>query len=271
MTHTAEDAAMMLNVMAQFDPQDSTSVQMDTPDYTANLNDSLEGLKIGVPKEFFAEGLDADVAEATMAAIKQYEAMGAKIVDISLPNLKLSIPAYYVIAPSEASSNLSRYDGVRYGYRCEDPVDLMDMYCRSRAEGFGEEVKRRIMVGTYALSEGFYDAYYVKAQRIRRMIKEDYMRAFEQVDVIMGPVTPTPAFDIGSHSKDPVAMYLEDIYTLSINLAGIPAMSTPAGFVNGRPVGLHIMGNYFSEAKLLNIAHKLQEVTDWHLQQPQSL
>ena len=271
MTHTAEDAAMMLNVMAQFDPQDSTSVQMDTPDYTANLNDSLEGLKIGVPKEFFAEGLDADVAEATMAAIKQYEAMGAKIVDISLPNLKLSIPAYYVIAPSEASSNLSRYDGVRYGYRCEDPVDLMDMYCRSRAEGFGEEVKRRIMVGTYALSEGFYEAYYVKAQRIRRMIKEDYMRAFEQVDVIMGPVTPTPAFDIGSHSKDPVAMYLEDIYTLSINLAGIPAMSTPAGFVNGRPVGLHIMGNYFSEAKLLNIAHKLQQVTDWHLQQPQSL
>lgn len=271
MTHTAEDAAMMLNVMAQFDPQDSTSVQMDTPDYTANLNDSLEGLKIGVPKEFFAEGLDADVAAATMAAIKQYEAMGAEIVDISLPNLKLSIPAYYVIAPSEASSNLSRYDGVRYGYRCEDPVDLMDMYCRSRAEGFGEEVKRRIMVGTYALSEGFYDAYYVKAQRIRRMIKEDYMRAFEQVDVIMGPVTPTPAFDIGSHSKDPVAMYLEDIYTLSINLAGIPAMSTPAGFVNGRPVGLHIMGNYFSEAKLLNIAHKLQQVTDWHLQQPQSL
>lgn len=271
MTHTAEDAAMMLNVMAQFDPQDSTSVQMDTPDYRANLNDSLEGLKIGVPKEFFAEGLDTDVAEATMAAIKQYEAMGAEIVDISLPNLKLSIPAYYVIAPSEASSNLSRYDGVRYGYRCEDPVDLMDMYCRTRAEGFGEEVKRRIMVGTYALSEGFYDAYYVKAQRIRRMIKEDYMRAFEQVDVIMGPVTPTPAFDIGSHSKDPVAMYLEDIYTLSINLAGIPAMSTPAGFVNGRPVGLHIMGNYFSEAKLLNIAHKLQQVTDWHLQQPQSL
>lgn len=271
MTHTAEDAALMLNVMAQFDPQDSTSAQVETPDYTTSLNDSLAGLKIGVPTEFFEAGLDAGVAEATMAAIKQYEAMGAEIVDISLPNLKLSIPAYYVIAPSEASSNLSRYDGVRYGYRCDDPADLMDMYCRSRAEGFGEEVKRRIMVGTYALSEGFYDAYYVKAQRIRRMIKDDYARAFEQVDVIMGPVTPTPAFDIGSHSKDPVAMYLEDIYTLSINLAGIPAMSTPAGFVNGRPVGLHIMGNYFSEAKLLNIAHKLQQVTDWHLQQPQSL
>jgi len=271
MARTAEDTAMMLNVMAQFDSQDSTSMQMQTPDYTATLNDSLAGLKIGLPKEFFETGLDTDVAAATMAAVKQYEAMGAKIVDISLPNLQLCIPAYYVIAPSEASSNLSRYDGARYGYRCEDPVDLMDMYCRTRAEGFGEEVKNRIMVGTYALSEGFYDAYYVKAQRIRRMIKNDFVQAFEQVDVIMGPVTPTPAFDIGSKTKDPVAMYLEDIYTLSINLAGIPALSTPAGFVNGRPVGLHIMGNYFSEAKLLNVAHQLQQVTDWHMQTPPSL
>lgn len=271
MTHTAEDAALMMNVMAKFDPQDSTSMQMETPDYTANLNDSLAGLKIGVPKEFFEAGLDAQVAEATMNAIKQYEAMGAEIIDISLPNLQLCIPAYYVIAPSEASSNLSRYDGVRYGYRCDDPADLMDMYCRSRAEAFGEEVKRRIMVGTYALSEGFYDAYYVKAQRIRRMIKNDFVNAFSQVDVIMGPVTPSPAFDIGSKTSDPVAMYLEDIYTLSINMAGIPALSTPAGFVNGRPVGLHIMGNYFSEAKLLNVAHQLQQVTDWHQQQPQSL
>ena len=271
MARTAEDTAMMLNVMAQFDAQDSTSMQMQTPDYTANLNDSLEGLKIGLPKEFFEAGLDPEVATATMAAVKQYEAMGAEIVDISLPNLQLCIPAYYVIAPSEASSNLSRYDGARYGYRCEDPVDLMDMYCRTRAEGFGEEVKNRIMVGTYALSEGFYDAYYVKAQRIRRMIKNDFVQAFEKVDVIMGPVTPTPAFDIGSKTKDPVAMYLEDIYTLSINLAGIPALSTPAGFVNGRPVGLHIMGNYFSEAKLLNVAHQLQQVTDWHMQTPSSL
>jgi len=271
MARTAEDTAMMLNVMAQFDEQDSTSMQMATPDYTANLNDSLAGLKIGLPKEFFEAGLDSEVAAATMAAIKQYEAMGAEIVDISLPNLQLCIPAYYVIAPSEASSNLSRYDGARYGYRCEDPVDLMDMYCRTRAEGFGEEVKNRIMVGTYALSEGFYDAYYVKAQRIRRMIKNDFVQAFEKVDVIMGPVTPTPAFDIGSKTKDPVAMYLEDIYTLSINLAGIPALSTPAGFVNGRPVGLHIMGNYFSEAKLLNVAHQLQQVTDWHMQTPSSL
>ena len=271
MARTAEDTAMMLNVMAQFDEQDSTSMQMATPDYTANLNDSLAGLKIGLPKEFFEAGLDSDVAAATMAAIKQYEAMGAEIVDISLPNLQLCIPAYYVIAPSEASSNLSRYDGARYGYRCEDPVDLMDMYCRTRAEGFGEEVKNRIMVGTYALSEGFYDAYYVKAQRIRRMIKNDFVQAFEKVDVIMGPVTPTPAFDIGSKTKDPVAMYLEDIYTLSINLAGIPALSTPAGLVNGRPVGLHIMGNYFSEAKLLNVAHQLQQVTDWHMQTPSSL
>ena len=271
MARTAEDTAMMLNVMAQFDAQDSTSMQMATPDYTANLNDSLAGLKIGLPKEFFEAGIDSDVAAATMAAIKEYEAMGAEIVDISLPNLQLCIPAYYVIAPSEASSNLSRYDGARYGYRCEDPVDLMDMYCRTRAEGFGEEVKNRIMVGTYALSEGFYDAYYVKAQRIRRMIKNDFVQAFAKVDVIMGPVTPTPAFDIGSKTKDPVAMYLEDIYTLSINLAGIPALSTPAGFVNGRPVGLHIMGNYFSEAKLLNVAHQLQQVTDWHMQTPSSL
>jgi|TARA_B110000858_G_scaffold198366_1_gene264306 aspartyl-tRNA(Asn)/glutamyl-tRNA(Gln) amidotransferase subunit A len=203
-----------------------------------------------------------------MTAVKQIESLGAQIIDISLPNLELSIPAYYVIAPSEASSNLSRFDGVRYGYRCDQPQDLMDLYCRTRAEGFGTEVKRRIMVGTYALSEGYYDAYYVKAQRIRRLIKNDFARALAQVDVIMGPVAPTPAFDLGSNTKDPVAMYLEDIYTLSANMAGIPAMSAPAGFVNGRPVGLHIMGNYFNEAKLLNIAHQYQQITDWHLQTP---
>ena len=270
MCTTAADAAVMLNAMAGFDAQDSTSVQQDAADFTAELNQPLAGLKVGLPKEFFGSGLDPQVADCIMAAVKQIEALGAQIVDISLPNLELSIPAYYVIAPSEASSNLSRFDGVRYGYRCDQPEDLMDLYCRTRAEGFGKEVKRRIMVGTYALSEGYYDAYYVKAQRVRRLIKDDFARALAQVDVIMGPVAPTPAFDLGSNTKDPVAMYLEDIYTLSANMAGIPAMSTPAGFVNGRPVGLHIMGNYSAEAKLLNIAHQYQQVTDWHLQTPTS-
>ena len=268
MCQTAEDAALMLNAMAGFDEQDSTSVQIDTPDFTADLNLPLQGLKVGLPKEFFGPGLNPQVAECVMTAVKQIESLGAQIIDISLPNLELSIPAYYVIAPSEASSNLSRFDGVRYGYRCDQPQDLMDLYCRTRAEGFGTEVKRRIMVGTYALSEGYYDAYYVKAQRIRRLIKNDFARALAQVDVIMGPVAPTPAFDLGINTKDPVAMYLEDIYTLSANMAGIPAMSAPAGFVNGRPVGLHIMGNYFNEAKLLNIAHQYQQITDWHLQTP---
>jgi aspartyl-tRNA(Asn)/glutamyl-tRNA(Gln) amidotransferase subunit A len=268
MCQTAEDAALMLNAMAGFDEQDSTSVQIDTPDFTADLNLPLQGLKVGLPKEFFGPGLNPQVAECVMTAVKQIESLGAQIIDISLPNLELSIPAYYVIAPSEASSNLSRFDGVRYGHRCDQPQDLMDLYCRTRAEGFGTEVKRRIMVGTYALSEGYYDAYYVKAQRIRRLIKNDFARALAQVDVIMGPVAPTPAFDLGSNTKDPVAMYLEDIYTLSANMAGIPAMSAPAGFVNGRPVGLHIMGNYFNEAKLLNIAHQYQQITDWHLQTP---
>ena len=268
MCQTAEDAALMLNAMAGFDEQDSTSVQLDTPDFTADLNLPLQGLKVGLPKEFFGPGLNPQVAECVMTAVKQIESLGAQIIDISLPNLELSIPAYYVIAPSEASSNLSRFDGVRYGYRCDQPQDLMDLYCRTRAEGFGTEVKRRIMVGTYALSEGYYDAYYVKAQRIRRLIKNDFARALAQVDVIMGPVAPTPAFNLGSNTKDPVAMYLEDIYTLSANMAGIPAMSAPAGFVNGRPVGLHIMGNYFNEAKLLNIAHQYQQITDWHLQTP---
>ena len=270
MCQSAQDAAMMLNVMAGFDDQDSTSVNQETPDYTADLNLPLTGLKVGLPKEFFGAGLNPQVAQCIMAAVKEIESLGAQIIDISLPNLELSIPAYYVIAPSEASSNLSRFDGVRYGYRCDQPTDLMDFYCRTRAQGFGTEVKRRIMVGTYALSEGYYDAYYVKAQRIRRMIKDDFARALSQVDVIMGPVAPSPAFDLGSNTKDPVAMYLEDIYTLSANMAGIPAMSTPAGFVNGRPVGLHIMGNYFAEAKLLNIAHQYQQVTDWHLQKPPS-
>ncbi|GAB3476333.1 Asp-tRNA(Asn)/Glu-tRNA(Gln) amidotransferase subunit GatA [Marinomonas epiphytica] len=262
---TAEDCAHMMQAMAGFDANDSTSSEVATEDYLTNLNEPLTGLTIGLPKEYFGDGLDPKVADAVMAAVKEYEKLGATVKEISLPNLKLSIPAYYVIAPSEASSNLSRFDGVRFGHRCEDPKDLMDMYTRSRAEGFSSEVQKRIMVGTYALSEGYYDAYYLKAQRIRRLIKEDFVTALKEVDVIMGPVAPTTAFDLGSKTDDPIAMYLEDIYTLSVNLAGIPAMSIPAGFADGMPVGLQIMGDYFSEAKLLNIAHQFQQNTDWHL------
>lgn len=268
MARSAEDCAYILNSIAGFDEKDSTSSDTATVDYTAELNAPLKGLKIGLPKEYFGDGLDPKVAQVILDAVKEYEKMGASVVDISLPNLNLSIPSYYVIAPSEASSNLSRFDGVRFGHRCENPKDLLDMYTRSRAEGFGQEVQKRIMVGTYALSEGYYDAYYLKAQRIRRLIKQDFVDSFEKVDVIMGPVAPTTAFEIGSKTKDPVAMYLEDIYTLSVNLAGIPAMSVPAGFVDGLPVGLQLMGNYFSESKLLNIAHQYQQQTDWHLQVP---
>lgn len=268
MARSAEDCAYLMNAIAGFDHQDSTSSEQATEDYLANLNQPLSGLKIGLPKEYFDSGLSLELKNTLMQAIKEFEKLGASIKDISLPNLKLSIPSYYVIAPSEASSNLSRFDGVRYGHRCEDPKDLLDMYMRSRAEGFGQEVQKRIMVGTYALSEGYYDAYYLKAQRIRRLIKQDFVAALADVDVIMGPVTPTTAFNIGSKTDDPVAMYLEDIYTLSANLAGIPAMSVPAGFENGMPVGLQIMGNYFAEAKLLNIAHQYQQVTDWHLHTP---
>ncbi len=265
---TAEDVALMLNVMAGFDQQDSTSVDRAVDDYCAQLEQPLKGLKIGLPKEYFGPGLDDGVAQCILSAVQDYERLGAQILDISLSKLPLSIAAYYVIASAEASSNLSRYDGVRYGYRCDQPTGLLDMYCRSRAEGFGTEVKRRIMVGTYALSEGYFDAYYRKAQCIRRLIKNEFEHALAQVDVIMGPVTPTPAFNQGSKTVNPVGMYLEDIYTLSANLAGIPAMSVPAGFVSGRPVGLQIMGNYFAEAQLLQIAHQYQKVTDWHLQIP---
>lgn len=268
MAKSAEDCAHLMQAMAGFDEKDSTSSETANDDYLANLNAPLTGLTIGLPKEYFGEGLDPKVADTIMAAVKEFETLGATIKDISLPNLQLSIPAYYVIAPSEASSNLSRFDGVRFGYRCEDPKDLLDMYTRSRAEGFGTEVQKRIMVGTYALSEGYYDAYYLKAQKIRRLIKEDFVNALKEVDVIMGPVAPTTAFGLGSKTSDPVAMYLEDIYTLSVNLAGIPAMSVPAGFVDNMPVGLQIMGNYFAEAKLLNIAHQYQQHTDWHLQSP---
>lgn len=269
MTRTAEDAAMMLNAMAGFDERDSTSVDMPVPDFTATLNDSLEGLRIGIPKEFFGEGLDANVAKTIEAAIKEYEKLGAIIQEIHLPNTALSIPAYYVVAPAECSSNLARFDGVRYGYRCKDPVDLEDFYKRSRSEAFGNEVKRRIMIGTYALSAGYYDAFYLKAQRIRGVIRQDFAKAFEKVDVIVGPTSPTTAFKLGEKTSDPISMYLSDIYTIAINLAGLPAMSIPAGFVNGLPVGMQLIGNIFTEARLLNIAHRYQQVTDWHRKTPE--
>ncbi len=268
MAQNAEDTALMLQVMAGFDSKDSTSVEREVPDYRATLNESLKGLKIGLPKEFFDENLNSEMAATIETAINEYQKMGAEIIEVSMPNLKLAIPAYYVIAPAECSANLSRMDGVRFGHRCENPSDLNDLYIRSRGEGFGTEVKRRILVGTYALSEGYYDAYYIKAQKIRRLISNDFNKALEQVDVIMGPVTPSPAFGIGEKTDDPIEMYLADIYTIAINLAGLPAMSIPAGFINKKPVGLQIIGHYFDEAKLLNVAHQYQQVTDWHKQTP---
>lgn len=270
MANSAEDAAWLMNAMSGFDERDSTSVQRDVPDYTANLNDSLQGLTIGLPKEYFGAGLDPKVAEAVQTAIKTYEAMGATLKEITLPNTDLAVPTYYVVAPAECSSNLSRMDGVRFGHRAEDPKDLLDLYTRSRGEGFGEEVKRRIMIGTYALSAGYYDAYYLKAQQCRRLIRDDFLKAFKDVDVIMGPSAPTPAFRFGEKTDDPVAMYMEDIYTINVNLAGLPGMSIPAGFVNDMPVGLQIIGNYFDEARLLNVAHRYQQETDWHQQQPKA-
>ncbi|MFT5484684.1 MAG: aspartyl-tRNA(Asn)/glutamyl-tRNA(Gln) amidotransferase subunit A [Halieaceae bacterium] len=265
---TVEDAALLLESMAGFDPADSTSVDLPVPDYTKNLNSDLAGLKVGVPSEFFDQGLNPGLGAVIEEALVQYEKLGATLVPISLPHSSLAVPAYYVIAPAEASTNLSRFDGVRYGHRCKDPADLFDLYTRSRAEGFGEEVKRRILVGTYALSAGYYDAYYRKAQQIRRLIKQDYVAAFTQVDVIMGPTTPNPAWKMGAKSVNPVDMYLEDIYTLGVNLAGLPAMSIPAGFLDGKPVGLQIIGNYFAEAQLLNVGHQFQLNTDWHRQTP---
>ncbi|MCK4950777.1 MAG: Asp-tRNA(Asn)/Glu-tRNA(Gln) amidotransferase subunit GatA [Gammaproteobacteria bacterium] len=268
MARTAEDAALVLQTMAGFDERDSTCVDQPVPDYTASLNDSIQGLKIGLPKEYFGEGLDANVARTIDEAIAEYRKLGAEVVDISLPNSKLAAPAYYVVAPAECSSNLSRMDGVRFGHRCKDPVDLEDLYKRSRGEGFGEEVKRRILIGAYALSAGYYDAYYLKAQQIRRLISDDFKKAFEQVDVIMSPTAPTTAFGLGEKTKDPITMYLSDIYTIAVNLAGLPGMSVPAGFVNELPVGLQIIGNYFDEARLLNVAHQYQQVTDWHTRIP---
>ena len=270
MTQSAADSALLLGGMAGFDERDSTSIDKPVPDYMAALAQDIAGLKIGLPKEFFQQGLSDSVKTVVDEAIKQYQAMGATVQEISLPNSHLAVPAYYVIAPAEASSNLSRFDGVRFGYRCEGPTDLTDLYERSRAEGFGEEVKRRILVGTYALSAGYYDAYYLKAQKVRRLIKNDYVNAFKEVDVIMGPTAPTPGFKIGEKSEDPVSMYLSDIYTIAVNLAGLPALTIPAGFADGLPVGLQLIGNYFAEDKLLNVGHRFQQQTDWHQQLPEN-
>ena len=268
MARSAQDCAILLKSMAGFDAKDSTSVDVPVPDYCADLDKPLTGLKIGLPKEFFTADLNADMAKALDAAIEEYKKLGADIKEISMPNLKYAIPAYYVIASAECSSNLSRYDGVRFGYRCENPADLNDLYTRSRGEAFGKEVKRRILMGTYALSAGYYDAYYLKAQQVRRLISEDFKQALNEVDVIFSPVTPTPAFNIGEKLANPIEMYLADIYTIAINLAGLPAMSIPAGFMGGLPVGLQLIGNYFDEARLLNVAHAYQQVTNWHTQTP---
>ncbi len=270
MARTAEDCALLLSAMCGPDPdRDSTSLDVPTEDFTRALNDSLEGLRIGVPKEFFSEGLAADVRAAVDASLKEYEKLGARLVPISLPRTELSIPVYYIIAPAEASSNLSRFDGVKFGYRAPQYVDLLDMYKKTRAQGFGDEVKRRIMIGAYVLSHGYYDAYYLQAQKIRRMIADDFQQAFKQCDVIAGPVAPSVAWKLGGHGNDPLADYLADIFTLPGSLAGLPGMSIPAGFGEGHmPVGLQLIGNYMQEARLLNIAHRFQQATDFHLAKP---
>lgn len=268
LARTAEDCALLLQAMAGFDAKDSTSVDQPIDDYLAALSQPLNGLRIGLPKEYFGAGLDPRIADKVMAVVEALKKLGATVKDISLPNMQHAIPAYYVIAPAEASSNLSRFDGVRFGYRCENPVNLEDLYKRSRGEGFGAEVKRRIMVGTYALSAGYYDAYYLKAQKIRRLIKNDFVAAFNDVDVILGPTTPNLAWKLGEKNNDPVAQYLEDIYTITANLAGIPGLSMPAGFVDGLPVGVQLLAPYFQEGRLLNVAHQYQQVTDWHQQAP---
>jgi aspartyl-tRNA(Asn)/glutamyl-tRNA(Gln) amidotransferase subunit A len=269
MARSAEDLALLLNVMVGFDPRDSTSLQRETEDYARDLQKPLAGLRIGLPKEYFAEGMSKDVEIAITNALDEYRKLGAKTVDVALPNTPLSIPVYYVLAPAEASSNLSRFDGVRYGYRAESYSDLADMYRKTRAQGFGAEVKRRILIGTYVLSHGYYDAYYIKAQKLRRLIAQDFTEAYKQCDIIMGPTTPTVAFNLGEKSGDPIQMYLSDIYTSAANLTGLPAMSIPVGFGDkNRPVGLHIIGNYFREAQMLNVAHQYQQATDWHLKSP---
>jgi aspartyl-tRNA(Asn)/glutamyl-tRNA(Gln) amidotransferase subunit A len=272
MGRSAEDLALMMNVMAGFDARDSTSLNREKEDYARDLAKPLKGLRIGLPKEFFAAGLGPDVAKAVEAAIDQYKKLGATVVEISLPNSKLSVPVYYVLAPAEASSNLSRFDGVRYGHRAKEYGDLTEMYERSRAEGFGPEVKRRIMIGTYVLSHGYYDAYYIKAQKIRRLIAQDFTEAFKQCDLIMGPTAPSTAFKLGEKGDDPVQMYLSDIYTIAVNLAGLPGMSIPCGLgENNMPVGLQVIGNYFDEARMLNAAHQYQLATDWHARTPNGI
>jgi aspartyl-tRNA(Asn)/glutamyl-tRNA(Gln) amidotransferase subunit A len=269
MARTAEDCALLLNVMAGFDGRDSTSLEREKEDYTRELAKPLAGLRIGLPKEFFGEGLTGDTAKAVQEAIEQFKKLGATTVEVSLPNSGLSVAAYYVIAPAEASSNLSRFDGVRYGYRTPDYADLTDMYEKTRAEGFGAEVKRRIMIGTYVLSHGYYDAYYIQAQKLRRLIAQDFAQAYKHCDVILGPTAPTTAFKLGEKADDPVQMYLSDIYTIAVNLAGLPGMSLPCGFDGlGLPIGLQLIGDYFSEARMLNVAHQYQLATDWHLRTP---
>ncbi len=274
--HSAEDCAILLNAMAGFDERDSTSLNRPVEDYTRDLSATaaekpLAGLKIGLPKEFFEEGCAAEVMQQVEAAVEEYRRLGAETVDVSLPNMKLAVPAYYVIAPAEASSNLSRFDGVRYGYRAPEYGDINDLYCKTRAQGFGDEVKRRILIGTYVLSHGYYDAYYLQAQRIRRLIANDFVEAFKHCDIIAGPTSPTTAFKLGEKVADPVQMYLSDIYTIAVNLAGLPGMSIPCGFAGKLPVGLQLIGNYFGESRLLGIAHRYQQVTDWHRRGPQDL
>jgi len=270
MARSAEDCAILLNTMAGHDPRDSTSAERAVPDYCADLDKPLDGLRVGLPKEYFGAGLDSATAACIDAALKELEQQGATLVEVSLAHSELTIPTYYIVAPAEASTNLSRFDGVRYGHRCDKPTDLNDLYTRSREEGFGDEVKRRILVGTYALSAGYYDAYYRKAQQARRLIANDFSACFEQVDIIAGPTTPGPAFSLGAKSDDPVAMYLEDVYTLAVNLAGLPGMSVPAGLVGGKPIGLQLIGRHFDESRLLNVAHRFQQSTDWHTLTPVS-
>lgn len=267
LARNAADCALLLNAIAGHDPRDSTSVTRQVPDYSASLNEPLAGLKIGLPKEYFGDGLSAEVESAVREAVRVYESLGASVVEVSLPHTHYAVPTYYVIASAEASANLSRYDGVRFGHRCHSPTDLEDLYKRSRAEGFGSEVKRRILIGTHTLSEGFFDAYFTKAQQVRRLIQQDFIDAFNEVDVLMGPTSPTPAFDLGAN-MDPVAMYLQDVYTIPSNLAGITAMSLPVGFDGKRPIGLQLLGAHFAEAQLLNVAHQFQQATDWHLRRP---
>jgi aspartyl-tRNA(Asn)/glutamyl-tRNA(Gln) amidotransferase subunit A len=269
LAQTAEDAARLLVVMAGFDPRDSTCVDAPVPDYVASLEQGVSGLRIGVPREYFDEqGLEPQVRALIEEALALYRRLGARTIDISLPAVPLSVPAYYVVAPAEASSNLARYDGVRFGYRCADPKDLLDLYTRTRGEGFGAEVKRRIMTGTYVLSAGYFDAYYLKAQKVRQLIAGDFARAFGEVDVVIGPTSPTPAFALGAKTDDPITMYLNDIYTIAVNLAGLPGISIPCGFAGGLPVGLQIVGPTFAETRLFSAAHAYQRETDWHLRRP---